>query len=97
MGKTGTDIAKQAASIILADDNFDTIVRAIKEGRRIYDNIIKFNLYLLSCNFSEIVVVFTAIAADIAIPFNAIHILYANLIADVPPSLCLGIILKIYQ
>lgn len=90
MGVTGTDIAKQAANIVLADDNFATIVTAIKEGRRTYDNIVKFIIYLLSCNFSEIITVFVAVSAGLPIPFTAIQILWNNLVADVPPSLSLG-------
>lgn len=56
MGKAGTEITKQAADIVLADDNFVTIVGAVEEGRRVYDNIIKFIVYLLSCNLAEIIV-----------------------------------------
>lgn len=91
MGLSGTDIAKQSASIVLADDNFQTIVEAIKEGRRIFDNISKFIMYLLSCNLAEILVMFLSVCIGIPIPFTAIQILYANLIADVPPSLSLGV------
>jgi Ca2+-transporting ATPase len=90
MGLSGTDIAKQSASIILTDDNFSSIVAAVKEGRRTLDNIIKFIMYLLSCNFAEIIVTLVAVSANITIPFTSIQILFANLVADVPPSLSLG-------
>eukprot|EP01136_Pigoraptor_vietnamica_P016324 Opistho-1_new@60225 len=91
MGITGTDVAKQAADIVLSDDSFATIALAIKEGRRVYDNIKKFILYLLSCNTAEILIMLIAVAAGAPIPFAAIQILYANIIADIPPAMVLGL------
>ncbi|KXS13793.1 calcium ATPase, partial [Gonapodya prolifera JEL478] len=97
MGKAGTEITKQAADIVLADDDFVTIVAAVKEGRRVYDNILKFLVYLLSCNSAEIIV-FLVCAAAINVdlvnwskPFTTMMILWANIIADVPPSIALGL------
>jgi len=69
MGINGTEITRQAADIVLADDNFATIIYAVEEGRRIYDNIIKFIVYLLSCNSAEVLVMLGAIAIGFEIPF----------------------------
>jgi Ca2+-transporting ATPase len=80
----------QAADIILADDNFSTIVVAVAEGRKIYDNILKFIVYLLSCNFSEVVMMLVAVSSGYPEPLNALQILYANIVVDIPPSLALG-------
>jgi len=80
MGITGTDITKQSASIVLADDNFKTIAYAVQEGRRIYDNIKKFILYLLSCNAAEIFVMLLAVIIGAPVPFAPIQILWANII-----------------
>jgi Ca2+-transporting ATPase len=91
MGQDSTDVAKEAATIILADNNFTSIVEAVKEGRHTFDNIKIFVLYLLSCNFSELLLMFVAIASYSPIPFSPIQILWANLIADTPPALSLGI------
>jgi Ca2+-transporting ATPase len=91
MGITGTDITKQSASIVLADDNFKTIAYAVQEGRRIYDNIKKFILYLLSCNAAEIFVMLLAVIIGAPVPFAPIQILWANIIADIPPAMSLGI------
>lgn len=91
MGQTGTEITRQAADVILADDNFATIVRAVEEGRRIFDNIIKFNMFLLSCNFSEVLLMLICIAAKMPSPATSIMILWANIFADVPPSIALGV------
>ena len=91
MGIGGTDITKQAADIVLADDNFTTIEAAVEEGRRVYDNILKFVLYLLSCNSAEIFVMLLSIAIGVNVPFTAIMILFANIFADIPPSMSMGI------
>lgn len=90
MGKSGTDITRQAADIILANDNFCTIVSAVEEGRKIYDNIVKFIVYLLSCNLSEVVLMLVAVVVGKPAPLNALQILYANIVVDIPPSLALG-------
>ncbi|KAJ2707296.1 hypothetical protein FB645_000807 [Coemansia sp. IMI 203386] len=90
MGLGGTDITKQAADIVLVDDNFTTIVAAVEEGRRIFDNILKFILYLLSCNSAEIFLFLFAAVLNLDFPFTTIMILWANIIADIPPALSLG-------
>ncbi|KAJ2371946.1 hypothetical protein IW150_004359 [Coemansia sp. RSA 2607] len=91
MGLGGTDITKQAADIVLVDDNFTTIVAAVEEGRRIFDNILKFILYLLSCNSAEIFLFLFAAFINLDFPFTTIMILWANIIADIPPALSLGL------
>jgi P-type Ca2+ transporter type 2C len=90
MGKEGTDVTKQAADIILVDDNFATIVSAVEEGRRIFNNIQKFVRYLLSCNVSNVFSILFATAAGIPLPFTPIQILWLNLVTDTPPALALG-------
>lgn len=90
MGKEGTDVTKQAADIILVDDNFATIVTAVEEGRRIFTNIQKFIRYLLSCNMSSVLSILFATAAGIPLPFTPIQILWLNLVTDTPPALALG-------
>ncbi len=104
MGKVGTDVAKEAADVILTDDNFASIVTAVEEGRRIYDNILKAIQFLLSSNIGEIVVLFFAIMlapmlskwfgiSDIGAvtPLLAIHILWINLVTDSLPALALAV------
>ena len=91
MGKTGTDVARQASDMILTDDNFATIERAIEEGRGIYENIKKSVIFLLSSNFGEIATMFAAIAAGIPSPLKSSHILWINLITDSLPALALGV------
>lgn len=90
MGKGGTDVARQAADMILTDDNFATIERAIEEGRGIYENIRKSILFLLSSNLGEILTMFAAVAIGIPAPLGAGHILWINLITDSLPALALG-------
>ncbi len=93
MGFSGTDVCKQASDMILADDNFSTIVDAVKEGRGIYANIQKAILYLLSCNLGEIMTLFLAILCmpNVVSPLSAIQILWVNLITDSFPALALGV------
>ena len=91
MGKTGTDVARQASDMILTDDNFATIERAIEEGRGIYENIRKSVIFLLSSNFGEIITMFAAVAAGIPSPLKPCHILWINLITDSLPALALGV------
>lgn len=90
MGITGTDVAKNAADMVLADDNFATIEKAIEEGRGIYNNIKKTVIFLLSSNLGEVISMFTAITAGLASPLKAVHILWVNLITDSLPALALG-------
>ncbi|KAJ3019984.1 P-type ATPase [Thoreauomyces humboldtii] len=91
MGISGTEITKQAADIVLADDNFSTIVDAVREGRGVFDNIQKFVVYLLSCNSAEIFLFLICAIINEPTPFTTIQILWANIIADVPPAMSLGV------
>ncbi|GAB1476487.1 calcium-translocating P-type ATPase, SERCA-type [Bacillota bacterium] len=91
MGITGTDVAKSASDMVLTDDNFATIEKAVEEGRIIYNNIKKTVLFLLSSNLGEIITMFAAIAAGLASPLKAIHILWVNLVTDSLPGLALGV------
>ncbi len=90
MGITGTEVAKGAADMVLTDDNFATIVTAVKEGRGIYDNIRKAVQFLLSCNLGEILTMFVAILLWQEAPLMAIHLLFVNLVTDSLPALALG-------
>ena len=90
MGITGTDVTKNVADMVLADDNFATIVGAVSEGRRIYDNIRKAIQFLLSSNMSEVLTVFTATLCGFTI-LKPVHLLWINLITDCFPALALGV------
>jgi len=91
MGITGTEVAKEASDMVLSDDNFATIVSAVEEGRRIYDNIKKYLLYLLGCNISEILIPLFASFAALPLPFTAIQYLWINLTTDGLPAMALGV------
>ncbi|HEY5642082.1 MAG TPA: cation-transporting P-type ATPase [Woeseiaceae bacterium] len=91
MGVRGTAVAKEAAEMILQDDNFGTIVEAISQGRAIFENIRKFVFYLLSCNISEVLVVSLATLAGAPLPLLPLQILFLNLVTDVFPALALGV------
>ena len=91
MGITGTDVAKGAADMVLTDDNFTTIVKAVEEGRNIFNNIKKSILFLLSCNLGEVIALFVAIVLNWESPLLPIHILWVNLITDSFPAISLGI------
>ncbi|HWS78777.1 MAG TPA: cation transporting ATPase C-terminal domain-containing protein, partial [Thermomonas sp.] len=102
MGITGTEVAREAARMILADDNFATIVAAVREGRGIFDNIRKFLRYLLSSNMGEVLTVFLGVigaaliglqgsGGELALPLLATQILWINLITDSGPALAMGV------
>ncbi|MGZ8237555.1 MAG: calcium-translocating P-type ATPase, PMCA-type [Methylobacter sp.] len=91
MGITGTDVAQEAAAMILTDDNFATIVKAVKEGRGIYENMIKFIRFQLSTNIGAILTVAGAPLLGMPVPFTAVQLLWINIIMDGPPAMSLGV------
>ncbi len=90
MGITGTDVAKQTADMVLTDDNYASIVAAVEQGRVIYSNIRKFVYFLISCNMSEILIIFIPTLLGFGSPLSAIQLLWLNLISDGAPALALG-------
>jgi len=91
MGKTGTDVAKEASDMVLLDDRFETIIEAVKEGRGIFQNIRKFVNYLLSCNIAEVLIVFLGIIIFNDLPLTAIMLLWINLVTDGLPAVAIGL------
>lgn len=91
MGITGTDVSKEAANMILSDDSFATIVKAVREGRTIYENLKKFIFFIFSCNIGELVLIFAALILNLPMPLTAVLILFINLATDVLPAIALGV------
>jgi len=91
MGKTGTEVSKEASDMVIADDNFATIVAAVEEGRRIYANIRKASSYLLSCNFAEVMTIFVGVMLGLPVPLLALQILWINIVTDEFPAVGLSV------
>ncbi len=91
MGITGTDVSKEASDMVITDDNFATIVRAVEEGRTIYDNVRKFVKYIVTSNSAEVLVMFLAQAVGMPTPMTTLQILWMNLVTDGVPGLALGL------
>ncbi len=91
MGQRGTEVAKEAADMVLKDDAFGTIVSAVEQGRAIFANIRRFVLYLMSCNLSEILIIGLAAAVNSPLPILPLQILFLNMVTDVFPALALGL------
>jgi Ca2+-transporting ATPase len=91
MGHTGTDVAREVADVVLEDDNLETMIIAISQGRTIYSNIRKSVHFLISTNLSEIMVMFSAIAGGLGQPLSAMQLLWINLISDIAPGLALAL------
>ncbi len=91
MGITGTEVTKEAGDMVLADDNFATIVNAVRAGRGLYDNIVKFVRFQLTTNLGAIATIVTASALGLPVPLSAIQVLWVNIIADGPPAMSLGV------
>lgn len=91
MGQRGTEVAKEAAHMVLRDDSFATIIAAMRQGRVVFGNIRKFVIYLMSCNVSEALVVALAIAGGLPAPLLPLQILYLNLVTDIFPAFALGL------
>ncbi|MBS3948882.1 MAG: cation-transporting P-type ATPase, partial [Dethiobacter sp.] len=91
MGRSGTDVTREAAALVLADDNFATIVDAVEDGRGIYDNIRKFIRFLLACNTGEVLTMFLAMLLGFPLPLSPIQILWINLATDGLPAVALGV------
>jgi Ca2+-transporting ATPase len=91
MGITGTEVSKEAAAMVLTDDNFATIVRAVEGGRAIYDNIVKFVRFQLSTNIGAILSLVGAQVVGLPVPFTALQVLWVNIIMDGPPAMALGV------
>jgi len=90
MGITGTDVAKEAAPMVIMDDNFSTIVNAVEEGRTIYDNVRKFVKYIVTSNFGEVIVMVLTQLFGMPLPMTTLQILWMNLVTDGVPGLALG-------
>ena len=90
MGRTGTEVAKEAADMVIADDNFATIVAAVEEGRRIYNNIRKATSYLLSVSFAEVATIFLGVMMGLPVPLLAVQILWINVVAEEFPAIGLS-------